>query len=51
MEAANVVCWGCWRLTQRLTPGTYPDGDDNEFTLTQSDISRWDALRMRERGR
>ena len=46
MSPANVVCWTCYRLTNRLQPGTYPDVGGT-FEITEADVARYDALRAR----
>lgn len=44
MGAYSVVCWPCYRWTNRLTPGTYTDrGVPSEVTAV--DIARWDEAR------
>lgn len=45
MDSAQVVCWTCYRQSDRLTAGTWPDGMGSTFTLTAADIARYDALR------
>lgn len=42
MNAANVVCWHCYRLTNRLTPGNHPG---LETELGWATISRWQTQR------
>lgn len=49
MNGALVVCWICFRASDRLMPGTYtthdvlPSGDT--WTITQADIDKWDKAR------
>ncbi len=50
MDAVNVTCWTCYRLTDRLTPGAYPD-DYGTFSISQADVDLWDAQRMARFGR
>ncbi len=45
MSPALVACWDCYRLCDRLTPGTYPDGFGGTFTLSRADVDRWDGHR------
>ena len=45
MDSPCVVCWECWRLSQRLTVGVWPDGSGSTFTVTAADVERWEALR------
>ena len=44
MDSNMVVCWVCYRWTDRLTPGSY---DDMGFLnmITAADIAEWDAAR------
>ncbi|KKM05623.1 hypothetical protein LCGC14_1752240 [marine sediment metagenome] len=49
MDAVNVTCWKCYQVSDRLTPGTYPD-DYGTWTLTGADVDRFDAERMRRFG-
>ena len=53
MDACNVVCWPCYRATDRLTPGTHLDPNRNRRTktfqptiiITQAQIDAWDNER------
>lgn len=51
MTADMVVCWECFRLTDKLTPGTYPNNPDrfgsSVFVVTADDIAAWDRERIR----
>jgi hypothetical protein len=43
-----VVCWTCYRLTKRLTPGTHADPiNGHNFFVSANDIGRWDLARER----
>jgi hypothetical protein len=46
MENANAVCWVCYRASNGLTPGTYRDpAGGTDFTITEANVARYDALR------
>ena len=54
MDSDNVVCWRCYRETDRLTPGTYRDtyvrGAIEHFTITREDVARYQAMRDERMG-
>ena len=52
MPSGQVVCWTCYRATNRLTPGVHLDPDGTTatdhgyaITLTQAQIAQWDRAR------
>ena len=47
MDVGCVVCWVCYRATDRLTPGTYPDPEapNQTFTITAEDVKRYESFR------
>ena len=46
MSVANVVCWPCYRYSDRLTPGTHSDPETGYlFTFTVDAIAKWDRAR------
>lgn len=45
MHPALVTCWTCYRLSNRLTAGIWPDGNGHTFELTADAIARYNALR------
>lgn len=45
MEPTQVVCWTCWRESDRLTPGDYVT-DGEAWTITQADAMRYQAMRI-----
>ena len=46
MSLANVVCWPCYRYSDRLTPGTHSDPETGYlFTFTVAAIAKWDRAR------
>jgi hypothetical protein len=54
MPSTLVVCWPCYRFTDRLTPGTYREivsagwGDhytSERFTLSAADVDQWESER------
>ena len=47
MDVGCVVCWVCYRATDRLRPGTYPDPENPgaEFTITAEDVKRYESFR------
>ena len=46
MAPQNVTCWTCYRLSDRLTPGTHQDPENGyPFTCLASDIAKWDRAR------
>ena len=52
MADSLVVCWECYRITDRLQPGTYLDENGVTATdegyavvLTSSQIQEWDTAR------
>lgn len=52
MDSTCVVCWDCYRSSNRLTAGTYPDSysPGATFTLTAADIERYDSARAARLG-
>lgn len=54
MDGRNVVCWRCWRETNKLTPGTYVDTytiAGSTFTITREDVERYERQRDARTGR
>lgn len=52
MQTENVVCWVCYRATNRLAPGVHPDPDGTTatdqgyaITITKAQIAEWDRAR------
>ena len=45
MPTDLVVCWTCYRLSDRLQAGRWPDGNGLTFVVTDEDIKRWDKAR------
>ena len=47
MHVDQVVCWPCWRTTDRLTPGRYPDPTlaGHWLRLDAGDLEQWEAAR------
>lgn len=50
MDPSCVVCWECYRLSNRLQAGTWPDGNGSSFELTTADVERYDGLRAERIG-
>ena len=60
MQTGQVVCWTCYRATNRLTPGVHLDPDGTTatdqgyaITITEAKIAEWDRarnLRIRQGG-
>ena len=52
MASDQLICWDCYKLTNRATPGTYPhlegtstiDGVSS-VVITSADVDRWSDLR------
>lgn len=50
MAMEEVVCWACFRLTNKLTPGVYTDSDGDVCDITREDVDRYDRARERRMG-
>lgn len=47
MDGETVVCWACFRVTERLTPGVYPnDRHPGRFELSSADVNKWEQARQ-----
>ncbi len=44
MDRENVVCWSCFRLTNRLTPGDHEEGPAT-YHITGKNVAGWVAER------
>lgn len=45
MARENVVCWECYRATNRLSSGVHLDANGC-FTVSAEDIASWDKARL-----
>ena len=47
MHPDQIVCWPCFRSTDRLTPGSYPDPTfaGHCVRLDADDVDRWESAR------